>query len=1413
MKNAASVLARAVRPLVESLESRQLLSASLDSSSRLLTVTGTSDADTISVLRVGTDYKVVVSDLADSIVSLFPSTDVDSIEINALGGDDKVTISSAIVDDTTVNAGDGTGDTLSIVGTTSADSVVVGSVDGSGALVDAGEIALTESGITASISGIEAYRFDGRVSGAVLDTLHVNSPVKVVLAGSQAFQSLKFTGSAAGEIAVGPASLVSTKSFALGNLSKFNVNSNVFLWDYTATPTNSPYLSVVDAMSNGITTLAGSDVSGQPPSELVTAVNGTSLSVVDNGRINGLITELGTFTNIPAKSVIVSFAWLGDANLNGVVNGSDYALVDTGFSGTDDDWFRGDFDLDLEVTGSDYALADTGFSAQVVGGIGIYNATPTSIYVQPLWEGAARVSWRGLASKYMVFASIDGGDYEQVAEVSGAVNGTAHYDFRSPIAGQVRFQVAAIYVSGTTTQQKVSASRTRAALHPVTKLEWAEQIAKDDGSDHTGYPYPPPPAAGEPDAPSGLTAMTYGSVGVTLNWTDASDNEGNFIILRSGDGVTFQEISTRPANTTTHVDQYQIVPGKRYYYRVIARNAVGDSFVSNTANAQVKLRPPTVLTPAVMNWSRVDLAWTDTVNTMHTGYEVEAWNDDGYSAIFQTGTDARSYSVTGLSAQTEYYFRVKSIGESPSSWRNSTPTTVTTPAPRVFAPANFTATEVSATEVLLEWTPGSVGAGSEEQIVSYSIWVSLNGGEYTLHDTVPSSKFSYRFFASLTGSYRFQIVANGIGESSPSSNATGPGTPTPPGPVVIDVDASFVPTPTGLASGSAYTDGVELTWTGSADVDGYLIEWSNGSEWFTIDEAGGTSYTDEYPVIGVQSYQIVAYRGETILHYSSPSSPLSVHPIAPPVAANDTNAGPNDRGTLTPFVTKHDTPVIINLFGNDVDFEDQQFWIDQLDQPENGELHWNNVGNLIYTPNEGFVGTDTFTYTIQDAQIDSASATAAIDVTNAEPVAANVSYDTATPKGLDSIQLAATDADGDEFTYTIERYPKHGDLILDEQTGTYDYVADGDEFQGFDSFSYTADDGVGSGEPTPAIVTITSLTQMTDGSFFDPLGPSFLVDNSADFSGFDWQIVDANIPSGSTLKRFWFDENNVRQEAALQTGQWYPAGSGATLDPASDGKYTIKYRSPEGWETKPIQTSNRMGTSEFENDWSFPQEAYYRLPVGVVSSNVNTRPGNWPAGPYTVELISDANHGHIEFTDVSASHKTFTYTPNAVEEGEEPYIGWDFFQVKFTIPGYAPIEQWTQLVIGNLTAAPTYEFEVDTLSGGEEPIGGDFGDFDGSLNELYSRLTQVQARHDAVIRGFAALGQAWKDLHTNADSDIDATMDLADDAIGAFDQLDALYQSYLQGQQELVGNAATYQSTIQAYVDNVWDSALYTMVL
>jgi len=88
-----------------------------------------------------------------------------------------------------------------------------------------------------------------------------------------------------------------------------------------------------------------------------------------------------------------------------------------------------------------------------------------------------------------------------------------------------------------------------------------------------------------PAAPSNLSATPVSTSQINLSWTDNSSNEDGFKLERSTDGTTFTPIALVGANVTTFANT-GLGRNKRYYYRVRATNASGNSAYSNTASAR-----------------------------------------------------------------------------------------------------------------------------------------------------------------------------------------------------------------------------------------------------------------------------------------------------------------------------------------------------------------------------------------------------------------------------------------------------------------------------------------------------------------------------------------------------------------------------------------------------------------------------------------------------------------------------------------------------------------------------------------------------------------------------------------------------------------------------------------------------------
>jgi hypothetical protein len=98
----------------------------------------------------------------------------------------------------------------------------------------------------------------------------------------------------------------------------------------------------------------------------------------------------------------------------------------------------------------------------------------------------------------------------------------------------------------------------------------------------------PTPQPTVPAAPTGLTATTLNTSSVRLHWTDNSTDEAGFRVYASRDQKTWTLLGTVGADVTA-VDHTGLKRSQRYYYKVRAYNAVGDSPDSNAAYASTAL--------------------------------------------------------------------------------------------------------------------------------------------------------------------------------------------------------------------------------------------------------------------------------------------------------------------------------------------------------------------------------------------------------------------------------------------------------------------------------------------------------------------------------------------------------------------------------------------------------------------------------------------------------------------------------------------------------------------------------------------------------------------------------------------------------------------------------------------------------
>ncbi|EPN5195990.1 tandem-95 repeat protein, partial [Vibrio parahaemolyticus] len=122
-----------------------------------------------------------------------------------------------------------------------------------------------------------------------------------------------------------------------------------------------------------------------------------------------------------------------------------------------------------------------------------------------------------------------------------------------------------------------------------------------------------------------------------------------------------------------------------------------------------------------------------------------------------------------------------------------------------------------------------------------------------------------------------------------------------------------------------------------------------------------------------------------------------------------------------------DTPTIIKVLGNDTfEGDDKVVSLDAENGPKNGTVIVNNDGTVTYTPDDNYVGEDTFTYIVTSGGV-SESTTVNVDVTpvNDAPVAKD---DIATTQEDTAVTIDVlsndTDVDGDKLSIQSASVPE-----------------------------------------------------------------------------------------------------------------------------------------------------------------------------------------------------------------------------------------------------------------------------------------------------------------------------------------------------------------------------------------------------
>jgi hypothetical protein len=235
--------------------------------------------------------------------------------------------------------------------------------------------------------------------------------------------------------------------------------------------------------------------------------------------------------------------------------------------------------------------------------------------------------------------------------------------------------------------------------------------------------------------------------------------------------------------------------------------------------------------------------------------------------------------------------------------------------------------------------------------------------------------------------------------------------------------------------------------------------------------------------------------------------------------------GGNQAPTCTDatFTTNKNEPVTLPA-GGCTDPDGDPVTIEVVDGPDHGTLSDGSGGTTIYTPDDDFVGTDSFTYGATDSHgtaSEEATVTINVQQPNRAPVcqgkSVNVDFNTAK-----TFTLVCTDADGDTLDLSKVTDPAKGTLsAINDASGAVTYTPNSGA-TGSDTFTFKANDGTADSNTATVTLTIADPPNQApacqDVSVTVPAGETTNIDVSCtDPDGDPWSASKSDDPGHGSV--------------------------------------------------------------------------------------------------------------------------------------------------------------------------------------------------------------------------------------------------------------------------------------------------------
>lgn len=208
-----------------------------------------------------------------------------------------------------------------------------------------------------------------------------------------------------------------------------------------------------------------------------------------------------------------------------------------------------------------------------------------------------------------------------------------------------------------------STTYTHTALTAATTYYYAVASVNAGGTSAKSASTSATTGVSAPAVPSGVTARAASSTSITVSWTAVS-GATSYIIYGGTSSSSLAQIGTATGATYTHTG---LTAATTYYYSVASVNAGGTSDKSTTASAATGTDAP--LTPTGLTATAASAtSMTVKFNAVNgaTGYKLY-WSSNNTTFTQLSSLTTTTYTHTGLTANTTYYYKVSALNGSAES--------------------------------------------------------------------------------------------------------------------------------------------------------------------------------------------------------------------------------------------------------------------------------------------------------------------------------------------------------------------------------------------------------------------------------------------------------------------------------------------------------------------------------------------------------------------------------------------------------------------------------------------------------------------------------------------------------------------------------------------------------------------------